>query len=252
MDALIRGAHVSERAVVLGVRRPGHAEAEPVARPAPTGTGADPCPVGARLESAAPEAAWLESERRKIADELRLELDARLEREAEEARKAGHAEGVEQGRAEALREASEQAAAGTRALAAVAKHAEREIEGAQDLLVGIAFEAVCKLLGARALEREAVAGMVHEVIARVKRDEAMLVRLHPQDCALLRGAAGDPRGDGDRHFKVELVADDKVALGGCLVETEGGLLDARLETQLERLRATLLDARASTRPAEHP
>ena len=46
------------------------------------------------------------------------------------------------------------------------------------------------------------------------------------------------------------MADEKVALGGCIVETEGGLLDARIETQIERLRGALLKARAVARPAE--
>jgi flagellar assembly protein FliH len=236
VDSLIRGAHVSERAVILGVRRPAQADAEPAARPAPAG----PVP-GLHAVDPAPDAAWIDAEREKIEAALRREFEERAERAADEARVRGHAEGVEQGRAEALREAREQGDAATRALAAVATRAEREIEGMHDVIVGIAFEAVCKMLGARALERDAVAAMVREVVARVKQDEAILVRLHPQDCALLRGLAGDI--GGERNFKVELVADEKIALGGCMVETEGGLLDARIETQMERLRAALLEAR---------
>ena len=42
--------------------------------------------------------------------------------------------------------------------------------------------------------------------------------------------------------RLELVADERVELGGCLIETDGGTLDGRLETQLKRLRDTLLDA----------
>jgi flagellar assembly protein FliH len=103
------------------------------------------------------------------------------------------------------------------------------------------------MLGARAVERDAVAAIVREVVARVKQEEAILVRLHPQDCALLRALGAD--SGKALAFRAELVADDKVALGGCIVETEGGLLDGRIETQIERLRGALLAARASTPPA---
>jgi flagellar biosynthesis/type III secretory pathway protein FliH len=41
------------------------------------------------------------------------------------------------------------------------------------------------------------------------------------------------------------VADKSIDLGGCVVETDGGTLDARLVTQVDRLRATLLAARAA-------
>ncbi|HZR68358.1 MAG TPA: FliH/SctL family protein [Burkholderiales bacterium] len=240
MDALIRGARVSEHAVVLGVRAP--ARPDPVAASAPPEASPAPQSVEAPRDDAR-----LEAERRKIEEALRRELDERLESAAADARSRGYGEGVEQGKAEALREAREQGAAAARAIAAVSERAAREIDGVHDLVVGIAFEAVCKTLGARAVERDAVAAIVREVVARVKQEEAILVRLHPQDCALLRGLGAD--SGKALAFRAELVADDKVALGGCIVETEGGLLDGRIETQIERLRGALLAARASTPPA---
>jgi flagellar assembly protein FliH len=245
MDALIRGARVSERAVVLGVRRP---PPPPDAEPASKAPAAAPRAIEAVPAAApAPDAAWLDAEKKRIEDELRRELEARLESAADEARSRGHEQGVEQGKAEALREAREHGAAATRAIAAIARCAEREIEGMHDLVVGVAFEAVCKLLGARALERDIVASAVREVMARVKQEEAIIVRLHPRDCASLRELAGDIGDEG--RFKVELVADEKITLGGCIVETEGGLLDARIETQMDRLRATLLKARREATPS---
>jgi len=44
-------------------------------------------------------------------------------------------------------------------------------------------------------------------------------------------------------MKVELVADEEIGLGGCVVETSGGSLDARIETQVQHLRETLLKVR---------
>jgi flagellar biosynthesis/type III secretory pathway protein FliH len=40
------------------------------------------------------------------------------------------------------------------------------------------------------------------------------------------------------------VPDERVALGGCLIDSPGGTLDGRLETQLQRLREVLVATRA--------
>jgi flagellar biosynthesis/type III secretory pathway protein FliH len=42
---------------------------------------------------------------------------------------------------------------------------------------------------------------------------------------------------------VHWAADKSIELGGCVIETDGGTLDARLETQVEGLRAALVAAR---------
>ncbi len=70
--------------------------------------------------------------------------------------------------------------------------------------------------------------------------ERLVVRVSPRDHELLAAEGLKPK-NGDAHA-VELLADERVELGGCLIETGGGTLDGRLETQLKRLRDTLLGA----------
>jgi flagellar assembly protein FliH len=85
--------------------------------------------------------------------------------------------------------------------------------------------------------------MVQQVLSRATQEEGVVVRLHPGDCAALRnGGKGLFPGKNGRG-KVELVADEEVSLGGCILETSGGSLDARIETQIERLRDSLLKVR---------
>ncbi|MGC7940560.1 FliH/SctL family protein [Pandoraea pneumonica] len=59
--------------------------------------------------------------------------------------------------------------------------------------------------------------------------------MHPDDLGWLRetSTAGDP----------QWVGDDSVMLGGCIVETDAGTLDARLEAQLEAVARALGDVR---------
>ena len=72
----------------------------------------------------------------------------------------------------------------------------------------------------------------------------MLVKVAPQDFEWLNARRRELLEDGSAT-EVELVADTQVKWGGCVIEGASGNLDARLETQMQRLRDTLLNARES-------
>src|SRR5262249_25662353 len=152
------------------------------------------------------------------------------------ARGRGKMEGIEAGRAEALEAFERQRLAAEEVIAAIGRQAELEIAGAEDLVIGLAFEAVCKVLGKQLVSREAVGGVVRQLLARVRQEEPVIVRLHPQDHELLCNDAGEVAGVDGKWMKVELIPDEGIVLGGCLVETARGNLDARIETQLQSLR----------------
>lgn len=115
-------------------------------------------------------------------------------------------------------------------------------DACEDVLVVIAFAAVCKLLGERAASLDGVRDLVRQAAAE-QCDAELRVRLHPADRSLLANREQDlPAG-------WTLVADDAVALGGCLLDDSGGTLDARLETQLAELAGLLRATRAARREA---
>jgi flagellar assembly protein FliH len=125
-----------------------------------------------------------------------------------------------------------------RALAASLEDALAQgIAGMEDAMVEIAFAAACKVLGQAAASEDGARAMVHEAMRQVRAKEGLVLRVSPADHEFL--AARVPPADG----KVELAADERVAAGGCLIETSGGTLDARLEVQLRQLLDTLLRAR---------
>jgi flagellar assembly protein FliH len=116
------------------------------------------------------------------------------------------------------------------------------IGGMEDLAVAVAFEAVCKVLGESAVTADGVRAQVRQAVASTKNKERVVVRLHPADLSALRDAGAlNALVPGEKT--VTWTADNSIELGGCVVETDGGGLDARLETQLERMRTTLLAAR---------
>ena len=146
----------------------------------------------------------------------------------------GHGKGLAEAQAERAKQAEEQAQAFARLLDSAQQALAGHIEGLEDVVVEIAFAAVCKLLGDSAFTEGGTRGLVREAMRGITAKEGLVVRVSPADHRAL-APGQDPR--------VELVADERVALGGCIVETADGTLDARLEVQLQQLVGALTRAR---------
>lgn len=171
-----------------------------------------------------------------LSDELSCVHDA--------ARIDGRALGEAQGREQA-HQACQQILDG---LAAIARAAEEELAREQaklaDLCAEIVGEVFAKIAGPLLSTRKATVGAVTQVLRRVKEGRDLAVRVSPSDLPILqqeetRLAAAVP----GRALK--LVADARIELGGCIVESSLGALDGRLDVQLRELYATLRAARTA-------
>ncbi|NLK07595.1 MAG: hypothetical protein GX316_02715 [Firmicutes bacterium] len=84
---------------------------------------------------------------------------------------------------------------------------------------------------------EKTVGIIKEVVEGLKHSEGGIIKVHPSVAAVLNDvntAEGSGVFDG-----FEFAGDSDIALGGCVVETAFGRLDARLETRFANLREAL-------------
>jgi len=184
--------------------------------------------------------------------ELLEQIEAQRAQIFDEAYQDGYRAGEEAGRHDAEHAHDEEIGRVRELTAEIRSAFDLYLNDAEEVLVEIAFEAVCKILGQALCEREGVSAMVREVIDQVREREQLIVRLAPQDFAMLNERDGaalhlvgpEERGAGLSAWKVQLVPDERMALGGCLIDSPGGTLDGRLETQLQKLREVLLARRA--------
>ncbi len=181
-----------------------------------------------------------------LVEQVRHSILRQIKADADAARELGRQRGLQEGRA-AGREESQQAFAAelARVRSVAGKLGEAlssGIGGLEDIAVAIAFEAICKVLGDAAMTQEGVRALVRQAASHAKDKECLVVRLHAADLSVLR-AGGALNAIVPSGKNVSWVADNSIELGGCVVETDGGGLDARLETQIERMRAVLLAAR---------
>lgn len=177
-------------------------------------------------------------------DEYQQRFHDELEALRAEARERGYAEGREAGGAKA---ASEHAAQ-IKALAGLVRGARERLDAGigelSELTVELVYESVCKLLGQALAGREGVIAAVREVVRRARERSRLALRVSPSDYALIREHLATVI-EGLEAGQVEVAADERVELGGCLLETASGSLDGRLEVQLANLRRTLVAVKAS-------
>jgi flagellar biosynthesis/type III secretory pathway protein FliH len=125
---------------------------------------------------------------------------------------------------------------------------EDEVAQLHESCIEIIVAALAKMVGPLLATREAAVGAVLEVLAHVKEGREVTIRVSPHDHALVQSQQTRLAAvlSGQR---LEVVADTRVDLGGCIVESTLGTLDGRLEVQLRGLFETLRVAKAEAAAA---
>jgi flagellar assembly protein FliH len=174
-----------------------------------------------------------------VLESARAEADAIREAARQEGFDAGYAAGL--GAAEQFFAPSVQALATAHAALGdertrVADDVERH---AIDLAVRIAEKALSASLEVRP---EHVVDVVRGSLRRLLERDRVLVMVHPEDLDVLREATAELKASLGGIGELDVQAERRVGRGGAIVRTATGEVDARLETQLERARATMLEA----------
>ncbi len=173
---------------------------------------------------------------------------------AAEGREAGLAEGREAGREAGLEAARQETATVAETLLAMLKElsSRRESlikEAEHDLLelsVRIAERVVRRELTA---DRSAAVRAVAEAVAMTADRSRVRVLVNPADLAALKAAREDLARTVAGLGEIEIASDESVERGGCVVRTDGGEVDARVGTQLERIAKLLTGGEADPAPA---
>lgn len=91
-----------------------------------------------------------------------------------------------------------------------------------------------------AIRPELAIPMITEALQLAAGQTQLRLRLHPGDLDRLGTHAADVVRSLTTCAQPELVADESITPGGCVIDTQHGEIDARLETMLERIASELL------------
>jgi flagellar assembly protein FliH len=135
---------------------------------------------------------------------------------------------------------------------AVSRQKTAFVEGAEEDMVALVFEAFCRVLGETAATPDMVRSAVMNALAHWRGKAALEIHVHPQDLKWLEADEDlSARFAAHVHHEIRWVPSAELALGGCMLRSPEGALDARLDVQIEAFKAMLLQTRAARR-AEGP
>lgn len=89
--------------------------------------------------------------------------------------------------------------------------------------------------------RDSILTIVQAAMREVTLSESARIRINPEDMPALRDRQGEIIAAAQSVRAIEFVEDGSI-LGGCVIETDGGIVDATIEGKLDRLSEELEDA----------
>ena len=87
--------------------------------------------------------------------------------------------------------------------------------------------------------REAISIVVQEALKKVEHQQSIVIKMNPADIQFLDQSKLPFADNGDQSVsnRIRIEADESISRGGCFIETESGDVDARIETQIEIIKA---------------
>jgi flagellar assembly protein FliH len=195
-----------------------------------------------RIAAAEREAASVIRAAEREAEDIR----ANLESETQQSRTKGHEEGVAAGNKAGRESASKEVSGLIEQLKSVIAEAHDNISEdirlarveITDLAIKIAEEIIADHIDR---DSEMVTRIVEKAIGRAADRGVLTVRLNPEDLDEVKRHSEDIIGRMDDSKRLVIESDSRVPSGGCLINTEHGTIDARLERRLLLIRDQLLN-----------
>ncbi len=205
-----------------------------------------PVPVAALLAEALPTADVAVSSEQPTAAELghansEIELMHRQARmKAAEIEKEAYEKGFSEGE-RAGRETGEEMVEAvlkqyTQTLEELKGLRHKLLTGSEREVVRLSLEVAKKVVKREVcVDEELILALVKVALSRLADQSLMTVRVNPKDCQSILHFRVSPGHRDSWHDGIKLVEDPLITRGGCLIETDSGVIDARVEEQFREI-----------------
>lgn len=181
-----------------------------------------------KIVRAAEYQTWLDASA--ILAEARAEAERILKR-AEEQAKVREQEGYDQGLMDGRMLMAE------KMMDAVSKTVDY-LTGVEDEVVRIVTKALEKILG-QIDDKDLVMRVVKSCLSLARQERTVTLRVRPEDASAVKARLAEVLADHPGISFVQVEADSRLTRGGCILETEMGVVDASVDVQLEAIRRSL-------------
>ena len=176
-------------------------------------------------------------ESRAIIEEAKIKAESTFAEAKAEGFQQGHAEGYADGLKEAQPVIESFQTAVDKLLSARAEFYSQAEKEMIELVMSVAHE----VIGINTDQDPALAkNVILKAVEQLRLREKMTVRINPDDLAEAEKVKPELSRKVEDIEKVDFKTDSLVTRGGCIIETNIGMIDARLESQLESIRASFI------------
>nr|QIU79744.1 HrpE/YscL family type III secretion apparatus protein [Vibrio harveyi] len=105
-------------------------------------------------------------------------------------------------------------------------------------MTGVVLDAVRKIISSFD-DVDTTASVVREALQLVSNQKQVILHVHPEQVAEVREKVSSILSDFPEVGYVEVIADARLKNGGCILETEVGIIDASIDGQLQALKQAI-------------
>ena len=164
--------------------------------------------------------------------------DARQQAEAlrENARHEGYDEGFAQGQAQAAAEAQQAKEEYDRQLQELQREFSEREQGMEHELVDVISDVVSRVfLAEMSDDREVMLHLVDQALSHAENSREFLIRINEAGYEFLNENRDKLQEKVGAGIQLELIKDPLMEEGACMIETDGGVFDVSLDTQMKNL-----------------
>lgn len=201
------------------------------------------------IEDAKLKASQLLEEARNQAEEIRQQIQiekenwkTECEKLKEEAFKQGYQEGYSQGERTGFESVKEQIELAKSVVDTAKNDYRAKIESSEQTILLIAMKAAEKIIN-REIENDPsyMKNVVKKVLKEARDYREIQIIVHPSHYSFIVSQKDELLSLFPREIELYIYPDDQVTQNSCIIETEGGRIDASIDSQLEMLKQTLLE-----------
>ena len=112
----------------------------------------------------------------------------------------------------------------------------------EEVVVRLAVTVARRIVGdAIEINEEVVLETVRRALKHVQEKESLVIRVNPEDLKIVREHRSEWLSIVEGSGSLDVEEDERIRKGGCLVETEAGNVEARIDRQIQTLEKALVE-----------
>jgi flagellar assembly protein FliH len=164
--------------------------------------------------------------------------------ELEERIDEAYAKGIEEERRQADEDLSGICSALAEAVSIVSRLRERIVKESEEELLKLSFMVAKKIIRQEIKQDRQIMGqIVSETLREFPEQHDIVVCLHPEDYKVISSNREFFLAGVGNDRQITFKPDEAMTAGGCVVESSTGLIDARIEAQLDEIYKSLIEER---------